>query len=77
MSSPPIRMQAIMVIRRKADGHYFYGGKGSSTPHWTPDIALANLVAPTKVRSTIRVDWGRDEEDFEAIEVEPAIRSTE
>lgn len=67
------RHQKVVVIQRIADQQFYCGPKGASTPQWTPDIAMANFVSPTKVKSLIRAVWGRDEEDYLAIEVVPAL----
>lgn len=68
------RAQKVMVIRRKSDGLFYYAPKGSTTPQWSEDLEQANFIAPSKVKSLIRVDWGRDLEDYEVLEVVPKLK---
>lgn len=67
------RYQKVKVIRRISDGKFYMAPRGSTTPSWTDDIRLANFVTPRKVKSLIRAVWGRDEEDYEAIDVVPTL----
>lgn len=67
------RSQIVVIIRRKSDGLFYEAVSGSYGPNWTDDVTRANFVNPTKVRSLIRIDWGRDPDEFEVLEVEPRI----
>lgn len=52
------RHQKVVVIQRIADEQFYCGAPGGSSPQWTPDLAEANFVAPSKVKGLIRAVWG-------------------
>lgn len=61
--------QQIYLVRRRSDGQFLHCGKSA----FTDDPAQAFLVSRTKFRGLIRVDLGRDVEDFEMVEVVPSL----
>ncbi len=71
------RYQKVVVIRRRSDGLYYTAPPRSAAPSWTADLRQANFVAPSKVRGLIRAEWGRDEAEFEAVPVVPALAPEE
>lgn len=68
-----MRLQKIGVIRRKEDEKYMCRHQGSSNFLWTEDVSEANIVSKSRSVGIIRIDMGRDPEDYDWIEVVPRL----
>ena len=68
----PKRSQRVMVVQRRSDG-MFWKQQKNGIAQWTPDIREANFISPNRVKGLVRATWGRDLEEFRALEVVPAL----
>lgn len=63
------RSQRIYVIQRKSDSLFWIDGTS-----WSEDVDMAKIVSRTKFKGFVRADIGGDLDQYEMVEVKPAIK---